>query len=99
MGRPALSEQLADRRAPLDDLHRAFAGPVLLARIDRQRLAERGEEIGDRDGAIGDLAPVGAGRTDHTPALDAAAGKRRAECLRIMVAAIAGVDLRSPTEL
>src|SRR5262249_47186891 len=72
---------------------------ILLLRIDAERLADGGDQVGDGDGMFLDGGAVRAGLADDLPRLDATAGENRAPRRGVMVAAIAGVDLRRPPEL
>ncbi len=71
----------------------------LLGRVDLERVAQRGQQVGNRDGVVLDLGAVGIGGADDLAALDAAAGQRDVEDLGEVVAAGVGVDLGGAAEL
>ena len=71
-----------------------------LRRVDAQRLADRGDQVGRRRGPLLDASvPSLAGAADRLAALDAAAGQHDRPGMGEMVAPGAGVDVRRPAEL
>src|SRR5205823_6451067 len=80
---------------------------VLQREVDAQVVQHRGRQVGGGDGVVLDVAAVAAGGPVDLPAADAAAGQKRREGVRPVVAAgLAGVaalgelaQLRRPAEL
>src|SRR5687767_15108323 len=93
---PGSGEELLDDLAAVDDLDRPAEGAhVFLGGIDLERVAEAGEEVGDRDRLVLDLGPVGARGAEDLAPFDPTAGQGDVEHAGEVVAACGRVDLGS----
>ena len=72
---------------------------VLVVGIDSQGREYRAEEIGDLDGAVGDLIAVGGGRSNDLTAADSAPRDRSREGSREMVTTRTRIDARGSAKL
>ena len=69
------------------------------ARVDAQRLVDRGEQVALADRVVLDILAVGVGGPVDLSALDAAAGQHHRPAADVVVAAGAVVDVRRPADL
>ena len=69
-----------------------------LIRVDAELVVERGEDLAEVDAAVGDFAAETVGGTDDVAGFHAAAGEEGGEGLGVVVASVAGAELRGAAE-
>src|ERR1700676_356033 len=76
-----------------------LAGKQALVRVDTQRRVNGRVEIRYGDGPVDDGIPKLVGCADHLPGTQSTARQQRAECLGVVSASAAAVELRRAAEL